>query len=69
MLTDGAWEHLDVDVELKSGVTVIGDTANARDAVVLALVVGGDGEAVVKELGIGGHDGGCVVFEVRMVLL
>lgn len=61
MLANGAWEHLDVDVELECGVAVIGHTADARDAVVLALIVGGDGEAVVEELGIGGHGGGCVV--------
>lgn len=62
VLADSAWEQLDVDVELECGVAIIGNAANTRDAVVLALVVRGDSEAVVEELAIGGHDGGCVVF-------
>lgn len=69
MLADGAWEHLDVDVEGEGGLSVVGGGADARDAVVFGLVVGGDGEALVEELGVGGHDGGRLGVEVKVAWL
>lgn len=66
MLADGAWKHLNVDVEGEGGGSIVGGSANTRDAVVFALIVGGDGEAVVEELRVGGHDGGGLGFEAKV---
>lgn len=64
MLADRAGEHLDVDVEGEGGLSVIGGGTDARDAVVFGLVVRGNGKALIEELGVGGHDGGGLRFEV-----